>query len=240
MKRRLFLLLVTSFMLMGCTNTTNETSTKQDQSGTSENIDDSSSSSTKWSTDGGESTLKVDFYNNNSFPTGKILDHKEDFITAFNNGERSGDIGHRGFLSDISCNDKEKVAIANNTSDVCHINNILQLGTRTGAGELTLHFTGTPMVSVKIVAQAYWTCYQYSGTPLTYSVDEYANICVGNDENYIDLSNDGLAEPELITREYYFEHIFELKLYDVMNQDPLPDKQGQRVYIHSLEFKFGC
>lgn len=233
MKSKLFLLLITSFMLVSCTNATNEAS----QSNTSENTESgSSTSSQKESTCGGWAGLKVDFYNNSSFSTGKILDNKEAFITAFNNGEKSGDL-HGDFLSDISCNDKEKVQIANNTSDVCHINSILQLGTRTGAGELTLHFNSSPIVWVKIVAQAYWTCYQYGQNPVTYSVDEYANICVGNDENYIDLSCEASGEPELITREYELKCVHELKLYDIMNQDPLPDKQGQRVYIHSLEVK---
>lgn len=227
MKSKSILLLITSFMLMSCTSSTNPVDSQQS---TSENTESESAG-------GGTGTLKVNFYNNSSFPTGNVLDNKEGFISAFNNGEKTGDL-FRDVLSDVSCNDKTRVQIANNTSDVCHINSILQLGTRSGTGELTLKFSSVPLVSVKIVTQAYWTCYQYGDNPITYNVDEYANICVGNDDNYIDLSSDGTSEPELITREYWFEHCFELKLYDVMNQDPLPDKQGQRVYIHSLELTF--
>lgn len=235
MKSKSILLLVTSFMLMGCTNSANPVDSQQS---TSENTESEiNTSSQPMSTDGGTGTLKVDFYNNSSFPTGNVLDNKEAFISAFNNGEKKGDL-FGDVLSDVICNDKTRVQIANNTSDVCHINTILQLGTRSGAGELTLKFSSVPLVSVKIVTQAYWTCYQYGDNPITYNVDEYANICVGNDDNYIDLSSDGNAEPELITREYLLEHCFELKLYDVMNQDSLPDKQGQRVYIHSLELRF--
>ena len=220
MKSKSILLLITSFMLMSCTSSTNPVDSQQS---TTENTESEiTTSSEPISVEGGTGTLKVDFYNNSSFPTGNILDNKEGFISAFNNGEKTGDL-FRDVLSDVSCNDKTRVQIANNTSDVCHINSILQLGTRSGAGELTLHFSYVPLISIKIVAQAYWTCYQYGENPTTYSVDEYANICVGNDDNYIDLSSDGTSEPELITREYWFDHCFELKLYDVMNQDPLPD-----------------
>jgi len=108
MKSKSILLLVTSFMLMGCTNSANPVDSQQS---TSENTKSESA-------EGGTGTLKVNFYNNSSFPTGNVLDNKEGFISAFNNGEKTGDL-FRDNLSDVSCNDKTRVQIANNTSDRC-------------------------------------------------------------------------------------------------------------------------
>lgn len=254
MKSKLLLVLAASFLLVGCnesTITSEESKSKESQ--TSESItsqegsesseisseessseesssEQSSSEESSESIVQGNKTLSVTFLNNEDFPKGGLpaKDH-ENFISAFN--------GETDLLASFTNSQNNLVQISNNTSEDCYINSTLQLGSRSGAGEIDFTFN-YPVTRVTVQVQAYWTAYSYSGQPLTYNVDENANICIGNDNNYVDLKNAGGAEPEKVTKSFDFNNATEIKLYDVMDCDDLPDKQGQRVYIHSMEITY--
>lgn len=253
MKSKLLLVLAASFLLVGC-NQNNEVSSKEgseenssetskqssetiSESEESEEITSSEDSTSEESSSSSESqpdsedkntkTLSVTFLNNNIFRTGKLKDISNDFISAFN--------GETDLLQTIQAS-ADTVQISNNTSDVCSINTTLQFGSRNNAGELTLNFKYA-VTKVSLVAQAYWTSYEYSGSGgVQYSVDENANIYVG--DNYIDLTCSAGAEPEKVTKEYSFNSVKTLSLKNAMNKDSLPSKQGQRSYIHSMTITY--
>ena len=245
MKSKLLLVLAASFLLVGCNESTitseeskseesqtSESMTSQEGSESSEasSAEESSEEESSESIVQGNKTLSVNFLNNTSFPTGGLpaKDHAS-FISAFN--------GDTGLLASFTNTEDNKVQICSNDSKDCYINSTLQIGSRSGAGEIEFTFN-YPITRVTIEVQAYWTAYSYSGQPLTYSVDENANICIGNDNNYIDLKNAGGAEPEKVTRSFDFNNATKLKLYDVMDCDNIPDGQGQRAYIHSMEITY--
>ena len=93
-------------------------------------------------------------------------------------------------------------------------------------------------MAIEATVQAYWKSFQYSGTPLTYSIDNYANVSIG-EGNYIELSNEKWdEEPDLVTRTFEFEGVKTVKLFNEMNIDDLPNKQGQRAFIHSLSISY--
>lgn len=243
MKSRLLLVVATAFLLVGCNESqpeenkeeisTSESGSTSEESITSQDSQSSEASSSDESSEEiiqGNKTLSVTFLNNTAFPKGGLpnSDHAA-FIEAFN--------GESNLLASFTNTQNNLVQISNNTSDDCYINSTLQLGSRSGAGEIAFTFN-YPVTRVTLEVQAYWTAFSYTGQPLTYNVDENANICVDNDNNYIDLKNNGGAEPEKVIRSFDFNNATQVKLYDVMDCDSLPDKQGQRVYIHSMEITY--
>lgn len=262
MKSRLLLLLVASFLLMGCEEAPSSSESKEESSSitSSESVEESSEeesveesseeasseeesseesvsseeeSSSKDSSSEYENTktLDVTFLNNTDFTKGGLDSSSvaSDFVNVFN--------GDTDLLASVSSVGTNLVQITNNDSDACYINQTLQFGSRKSDGELTLSFNHK-VVKVNAVVQGYWTAYEYSGSPLTYSVDEYANICIGNEDNYVNLNSEGGAEPEKVEVSYNFDEVYSLKLFNIMDNDNLPDKQGQRAYIHSLSITY--
>lgn len=215
--------------------TTSESSEEESsEESTSESSEEESSEEESTSESSEEeltNTLDVTFLNNENFTTGGLdnANVANAFVEAFN--------GDTDLLLTATATGTNLVQITNNDSEVCYINRTLQLGSRNSNGVLSLSFN-YKVTKVEAVVQGYWTAYQYSGIPVTYSVDEYANICIGDDDNYVDLSSDGEGEPEQVTVSFEFNGVYSLDLYNLMNAEELPNKQGQRSYIHSLSITY--
>ena len=175
-------------------------------------------------------TLTVNFLNN-GFTTGGLDNSaiQEKFVTSFN---QESDL-----LKSATATGTNLVQIASIDSEVDYIKTILQIGSRSDEGALTLEFN-YEVVAIEATVQAYWKSFQYSGTPLTYNIDNYANVSIG-EGNYIELSNEKWdEEPDLVTRTFEFEGVKTVKLFNEMNIDDLPNKQGQRAFIHSLSISY--
>lgn len=264
MRIKSLLLLSAAFLLIGCSNNEESTTSSKEESlstssesessidssseettsesskeeSSEESISESSEEESKEEESTGESskeeltnTLDVTFLNNENFITGGLdnANVANAFVEAFN--------GDTDLLLTATATGTNLVQITNNDSEVCYINRTLQLGSRSSNGVLSLSFN-YKVTKVEAVVQGYWTAYQYTGIPVTYSVDEYANICIGGDDNYVDLSSDGEGEPEQVTVSFEFDGVYSLDLYNLMNAEELPSKQGQRSYIHSLSITY--
>ena len=238
MKSKLLLVLAAAFLLVGC----NEAEVPAEESASGEGTQQSTSEgSSESNSEGGETsesssedmtgkkTLSVTFLNNTAFPTGGYTDKNYDgFISAFN--------GDTDVLESYTATENNLTQIINNTDNNWYIKRTLQLGSRSGEGEIEFNFKYS-VTKITFVFQAYWKCYKNNGT-LTYNVDEYANVSVNSDANYVDLSAQAGKEPDMVTKTFNFDSVKKVKVYNEMNNSNVPDKQGQRAYVHSMEITY--
>lgn len=227
MKNKLFLLIVASLLLVGC-NAKKQSSIDDDTSKDTPSVDPVPPEP-DWPA--GAKKVTLTFLNNADFGTGELSKEtpKNNFITAFNK--------EVNILSGITATGY--VQMINNSSKDCYINNTLLFGSRTSEGSLKLSFNYN-VIAISVNAQPYWTCYT-SQEVLNYSVDQYANLFVQNDQQNVEFGTVELGkEPEKVNKQFELSvsGTKEVTIYNKMNKSDLPDKQGQRSYIHSMEIMY--
>ena len=230
MKNKIFLLLATSLLLVGCG--TKKQSTIDDKPADDptqdpvDPIDPVDPPAPEWPE--GAKHLTLTFLNNADFGTGKLTDSspKAKFIEAFNK--------EVNILSDITVTGY--VQMVNNSSSQCYINNTLLFGSRTSEGSIKFNFNYN-VVGLNINAQPYWTCYNSAGE-LNYSVDQYADLYVQDNNNGVDFGTVELGkEPNKVDKVFKFasEGTNKVTIFNEFNNDDVPENQSQRSYIHSME-----
>ena len=173
MKNKLFLLIATSLLLVGCG--------AKKQPNPEPNPEPDPVLPT------GVDTKKFTFLNNTDvFPTGDLTKatSMEKFVAGFN---KDGE-----FVTSASV--VGKVQMASMNSDTCYIKSILQFGSQSSAGELRINFA-VDIMDVTIETQAFWKSYNSGGEVVT-NVDTNAHLYVDKDAQDIDLTAEAGKEPD--------------------------------------------
>lgn len=210
MKNKLFLLIATSLLLVGC-NAKKQSSIDDDTSKDSGNDPVLPT---------GIETKTFTFINNKDvFPTGDLTKSSslEKFVNGFN---KDGD-----YVASVNISGAMQMLNMNN--DVCYIKSILQFGSQNSEGAITINFN-VDVFDVKVEAQACWKSYN-PGTGVTTNVDTNAHLYVDKDEQDIDLSAEAGQEPAKHERSFEVANK-KVKFYTKVS--------GQRAYIHSLTIKY--
>jgi len=207
MKNKLFLLIATSLLLVGCG--------AKKQTDPEPNPDPGHDPVLPT----GVEKKTFTFINNKDvFPTGDLTKSSslEKFVNGFN---KDGD-----YVTSINVSGAMQMLNMNN--DECYIKSILQFGSQNSEGAITINFN-VDVFEVKVEAQACWKSYN-PGTGVTTSVDINAHLYVDKDEQDIDLSAEAGQEPA--KHEKFFEATNKsVKFYTKVSK--------QRAYIHSLTIK---